>query len=905
MQRDNIFTPRTVQGASSSTLTSALSSSSLASPFDDSDLQDAAAYRHGPASLQDPPVYAGMNMHHMLQQMYFGNGAGMMLPSAASYHLASQQPSTSSMPSRGTPATPANMQELYVFVAAGFREMNDRCDRIMSFVQESLPIQAGRRTAPSGQSTAIFEKDEKGFLIDIPRKQEDFPNMPYWTEDQWKAAPPPPTAPDEVGPQRGPTAMSKNINKNMRYITDEDGKPIDGLRAKALRRGLYKFCLYLERIGEVPDTWVHGLDGGRELEYIAWMRSQFKECQRCDDNYIAKKIAKTYFLQWRRKRRARLTRLANQAAHPQAHGKVGKKRQRNHETHADDTENIKKDNDIDTDDDMFADDGGPDIGDLLGHNVLNQAPYTIAPASEPTISGVASNSSPPDEPPTKRARVDNTAHSASSSPGSHLMPSASTLAATVPLLSPGLLTLATPHSSGSNFSQLNGVPPLSQATTMSLIPSSSTASSSPLSTLSTLASMVSPLPSSASAAAPTASDASPAASAASASSSAAPATDASACTASTPSIASACHAAPTAAIAANSSSAADMSSDSADSALSSTTASSLLSTTLPSTLPSLLPSALSSSSLLSSALPPSAAPSSSQLSPLDARPLGHAQPGLQAILQTCRAELFSDAPDLPAALRNAIPAPTAMPAHKAETVASKPKAASKKALVWPPPESSTKTRDVCARLWHTKHGGSAEMFDVWYKYLASKPHYRTKYVSKAGVVSDEIYSKVSRKASSMGAQWIASEKARSSGSGCREGHRAQEREQEGSASRTGSAGGRWGGCAREGAPGRLRAAPDRPGHPRFSLGLNPQRYNARDSRSEDEASARFSDSACLPLVLLRFWPQPEAADGQEPGPQDVSQLTPDQAGPSQKTSASPPPAVGPEWPTAGLLPVEN
>ncbi|KAI0739746.1 hypothetical protein C8Q80DRAFT_1274776 [Daedaleopsis nitida] len=89
---------------------------------------------------------------------------------------------------------------------------------------------------------------------------------------------------------------------------------IDGLRARTIRHGFYKFCRYLAEKNKLPQTWAHGIDPVSEDAYHRWMKSLFEECQLCQDNWFADEIAVRNLTTWRTRYLARQAKQASGAA---------------------------------------------------------------------------------------------------------------------------------------------------------------------------------------------------------------------------------------------------------------------------------------------------------------------------------------------------------------------------------------------------------------------------------------------------------------------------------------------------------------------------------------------------------------------------------------------------------------
>ncbi|KAI0629969.1 hypothetical protein C8Q77DRAFT_1160961 [Trametes polyzona] len=145
-------------------------------------------------------------------------------------------------------------------------------------------------------------------IEDKPRRQDAYPEVPYWTAAQWreeekKKAPTP-------GQRKahGATLVSQGINRTLPWLTYTDGRPVNGHDCTEIRRRAREFFLYLHNEGRAPDTWAHGADAKIKGEFDQWMRAHSVELQLCDRNWKAQKIATLTYPQWRSKLKKRLER---------------------------------------------------------------------------------------------------------------------------------------------------------------------------------------------------------------------------------------------------------------------------------------------------------------------------------------------------------------------------------------------------------------------------------------------------------------------------------------------------------------------------------------------------------------------------------------------------------------------
>ncbi|KAI0739774.1 hypothetical protein C8Q80DRAFT_1274800 [Daedaleopsis nitida] len=220
----------------------------------------------------------------------------------------------------------AYWQEAFRAMAMNFYQLQQQQSGIMNMVQQFLPLAAGGPIGLGATPTAVspvyaniqvrqqvavapskeWEQDIKGSWIVLPRRREDFPEVPYWRKSDWGTAPPP--TPPDLGTStrrtRGRTDMAQNINKRLQFVYTPEGKMIDGRQAEKMLEAFYKFCVHLENNGRVPGTWKKGIDPKDEADYHYWMKSQFREAQVCEGDWISDEIAIANFSHWRSKRHA-------------------------------------------------------------------------------------------------------------------------------------------------------------------------------------------------------------------------------------------------------------------------------------------------------------------------------------------------------------------------------------------------------------------------------------------------------------------------------------------------------------------------------------------------------------------------------------------------------------------------
>ena len=133
--------------------------------------------------------------------------------------------------------------------------------------------------------------------------QKLHPKVKFWTKNQWKAA-------EENEKQRvsqgekGHSRCAKGENVAMLFVEDENGNPVDGHRAKNMRKHAFSIFGSLLQRNKAPEKW---MDGPREVhkEYEDEMVRVFSEFALCENHWKAHHMASAIYSSWRRNRTAK------------------------------------------------------------------------------------------------------------------------------------------------------------------------------------------------------------------------------------------------------------------------------------------------------------------------------------------------------------------------------------------------------------------------------------------------------------------------------------------------------------------------------------------------------------------------------------------------------------------------
>ncbi|KAJ7431863.1 hypothetical protein FB451DRAFT_1484655 [Mycena latifolia] len=131
-----------------------------------------------------------------------------------------------------------------------------------------------------------------------PLSKTDYEKVRYWHRLDFSKKNGSDGVSNNGGPNpRGGTLISQGINTTGRYIEDENGKTIDGLRLGAIYKLAAAIWFGLVKSGKAPRTW-----GQASLDvttlYNDEMCRQFPELHLCADNWKAQQVATQNYPSW-------------------------------------------------------------------------------------------------------------------------------------------------------------------------------------------------------------------------------------------------------------------------------------------------------------------------------------------------------------------------------------------------------------------------------------------------------------------------------------------------------------------------------------------------------------------------------------------------------------------------------
>ncbi|KJA14971.1 hypothetical protein HYPSUDRAFT_208281 [Hypholoma sublateritium FD-334 SS-4] len=131
--------------------------------------------------------------------------------------------------------------------------------------------------------------------------REMYPNVKFWTRQEWIAANTDRVADLDEGVNtgtRGRTRAAQGINVNMRYIEDRDGQPVNGHLASDIRRHARAVFVGLAQKGHLFASWSEA-DHDSLKTYYREMAQRFEELRFCAHDWKAEMVALDIYRTWR------------------------------------------------------------------------------------------------------------------------------------------------------------------------------------------------------------------------------------------------------------------------------------------------------------------------------------------------------------------------------------------------------------------------------------------------------------------------------------------------------------------------------------------------------------------------------------------------------------------------------
>ncbi|KAI5890220.1 uncharacterized protein SCHCODRAFT_01190859 [Schizophyllum commune H4-8] len=188
--------------------------------------------------------------------------------------------------------------QLSVFDGACMRRL-DALEMHMTHLMKALKSATDLKNIPSNVDESVATAMLALSAIEVPPlvqlERAQCPKTTYYEQNDWiiaKKEKPKPTSTEPA--KRGKAYISQNVNATMLYVTDEDGRPVDGQRTveiretfRALLRQLHLLKLLTPKWGQLPFAarqfvFYHMTQMFREL---GWCRGNRKVEQIAADNY--------------------------------------------------------------------------------------------------------------------------------------------------------------------------------------------------------------------------------------------------------------------------------------------------------------------------------------------------------------------------------------------------------------------------------------------------------------------------------------------------------------------------------------------------------------------------------------------------------------------------------------------
>jgi hypothetical protein len=121
---------------------------------------------------------------------------------------------------------------------------------------------------------------------DSALKREDYLNVNFWYRRDWLNHIKDGSSSTDINIEsaRGKTLMSKEINKNSKYIKGTDGKPVDGWKLRDIQAHARAIWTSFQAVGHAPPTW-----GKADVEVASAfrheMRTKFPEFAYCENDW--------------------------------------------------------------------------------------------------------------------------------------------------------------------------------------------------------------------------------------------------------------------------------------------------------------------------------------------------------------------------------------------------------------------------------------------------------------------------------------------------------------------------------------------------------------------------------------------------------------------------------------------
>jgi hypothetical protein len=136
-------------------------------------------------------------------------------------------------------------------------------------------------------------------LPHVPLDPEDYPKLKYWYRHQWTGQKGSGKSESNAEPTRGGSKASSGVNVATTYVETAQGEPIDGYRARAVRKAAHALFEQYLGVGKAPKTW-GAAQHEVKLHFTHHMVTQYPELGFCDDYWKPHYLATAIYSSWRK-----------------------------------------------------------------------------------------------------------------------------------------------------------------------------------------------------------------------------------------------------------------------------------------------------------------------------------------------------------------------------------------------------------------------------------------------------------------------------------------------------------------------------------------------------------------------------------------------------------------------------
>jgi hypothetical protein len=129
----------------------------------------------------------------------------------------------------------------------------------------------------------------------------DYPHIKFWTRKEWDAEKENDGSMqvNQVAPCRGKTRMANGENVALKFVEDQHGNAVDGIRVGKIRELARTVWTHLRDLGQAPPTWKQGSHLVHSY-YRSQMYTIFPELRLCDSHWKVDQIAIFSYSGWYR-----------------------------------------------------------------------------------------------------------------------------------------------------------------------------------------------------------------------------------------------------------------------------------------------------------------------------------------------------------------------------------------------------------------------------------------------------------------------------------------------------------------------------------------------------------------------------------------------------------------------------